>query len=548
MPTLTEVRREVVPAAAWLSPPTGPTGDPPSPDPVVGWVRVLRARVPAFEGLEPGDLAIVPEPVLSALDAGPAEPAAVVDELSRVGVCAALLTGEGEPGPAAGRLVEAARLRSWPVLRLVGADPAAVERSIVGYLVNRHAELDRQAAHVEASVERLALEGLGLDAVAGAVGGALGRAVAIEDERGVAIALHAPTTVPGAAAAAARYIAQPRQAALRVPVPGAGSLALLGPQAPSDLDRAVAERVAPLLALEMGRRSGAGRWSARAGGAEALPADGPPWVAIVARQAGPPGAGLEETGRAGAGRRASAQAPAVAGRREGTRLPADRLGSPGGPGRSGGTGLTDTGREERERVRERLSRLAPPRRLELRGDVTSVDLRLLAALDADDPRGIAIATRIAETIGRDVGVSRPFSTAEERSAAEAEARATLEAAEAVPAGDVGPRVVLADRVPAYRVLGELHNLPNGARLARALLAPLLVGSPSARRRRLATLRAVLEHPGAAAAAEALGVHRNTLLYRAGRIEERTGWRLDDPELRLALSVAVRLVQSDQLDD
>jgi DNA-binding PucR family transcriptional regulator len=245
--------------------------------------------------------------------------------------------------------------------------------------------------------------------------------------------------------------------------------------------------------------------------------------------------------------------------------------------------------EERARRRDRLLRLAPARRLLLRGDVTSVDYRMVVALGRDDPRGLAIAARIAATIGRDVAVSRPFSRPEDRSAAEAEARSTLEAAEAIPTaqgiseapasppvdafaepsgaversarrariraalGDAagsgslrpGPRVLQAERLPAYRLLGELHNLPNGARLAGALLAPLLVGSVKSRRRHVATLRAVLEHPGTAGAAAALGIHRNTLLYRIARIEALTGWRLDDPELRLALAVAVRLVQNAQ---
>jgi len=38
----------------------------------------------------------------------------------------------------------------------------------------------------------------------------------------------------------------------------------------------------------------------------------------------------------------------------------------------------------------------------------------------------------------------------------------------------------------------LHNLPDGARLARELLEPILAGRPDVRRERLATLRAVLE--------------------------------------------------------
>ncbi|HVL54576.1 MAG TPA: helix-turn-helix domain-containing protein, partial [Vitreimonas sp.] len=85
-----------------------------------------------------------------------------------------------------------------------------------------------------------------------------------------------------------------------------------------------------------------------------------------------------------------------------------------------------------------------------------------------------------------------------------------------------------------------------ARLARALLEPLLGGRRDVAQEHLATLRAVLDHPGIAEAAVALGVHRNTVAYRLRRIEALTGWRLSDPELRLALGVAVRLVQTDQL--
>ena len=45
------------------------------------------------------------------------------------------------------------------------------------------------------------------------------------------------------------------------------------------------------------------------------------------------------------------------------------------------------------------------------------------------------------------------------------------------------------------------------------------------------------------AADTLGVHRNTVAYRVRRIERLTGWRLSDPELRLPLAIALRLVQT-----
>jgi PucR family transcriptional regulator, purine catabolism regulatory protein len=91
----------------------------------------------------------------------------------------------------------------------------------------------------------------------------------------------------------------------------------------------------------------------------------------------------------------------------------------------------------------------------------------------------------------------------------------------------------------------LGNLPDTRLQALALLAPLLGGRPPVVRERLATLRAILDHPGAGEAAAALGVHRNTLAYRIRNLEARTGWSLADPELRFALSIAVRVVQSAQ---
>ena len=61
------------------------------------------------------------------------------------------------------------------------------------------AELDRQAALLEARLERLALEGGGPAALVAAVATFLGRAVALEGRRGDALAVHAPADVRGCA-------------------------------------------------------------------------------------------------------------------------------------------------------------------------------------------------------------------------------------------------------------------------------------------------------------------------------------------------------------
>jgi purine catabolism regulator len=496
--TLVELRSAVLPGARWLA--AGPDVDPSTASSVdLAWVRLLRARVPAFDALERGDLAIVPRAALAVVAPDPETVGAVVRGCVEAGIGGLVLVGDGSSDDRA--IVGVAGPAGLPVLDAGSEDPAALERSAIGFLVNRRGELERQATILETRLERVALDGGGPEGLAAAIAGFLGRAVAIEGRRGATVAVHLPPDVADAAAAVAAYHDRKRTAA-RIPLPipgepasaasGTGALALLGERPPSELERVATGRVAGLLALELARDEAVGR-AIEGARRETLPDDGPPWVVLVARQA-------------------------AAG---GTRSMADAA--------------------DREALRRDLRGLAPARRLTLRGDALSVDLRMVAALDDADHAGLGIAGRIGAFLDRVVAVSRPFDEPTDRSAAEAEARQTLEAAETL---EDPPRVARADRLAAYRLLGNLHNVPDGARQARALLAPLLRGRPDVRREHLATLRAILDHPGIAEAANALGVHRNTVAYRLRRIEALTGWSLSDPDLRFPLALALRLVQDE----
>jgi purine catabolism regulator len=58
---------------------------------------------------------------------------------------------------------------------------------------------------------------------------------------------------------------------------------------------------------------------------------------------------------------------------------------------------------------------------------------------------------------------------------------------------------------------------------------------------LLTLRAYLAGNGSPTeAADRLHLHRNTVLYRLGRIEEIAGVDLRDPEVRLSLHLALKI--------
>jgi len=515
MPDLAELGKALLPGAH----PVGGTGGGP-----ITWVRVMKPRVPAFDSLDPGDLAIVPAAALAVVAPGRDELAAFVDACVAARLSGLLLvddatTGGGAPAAvpapsdddpdatAAGQRLDALEAAlgqtTLPALRVPRADPAALERSVIGFLVTRGAELDRQAAMLEARLERLALESGGPAGLVAAIATFLGRAVALEGRRGDALAVHAPADVADAGTAVARYHSRPRRAvALRVPLPAsggvAGSLALLGERPVGELERVSVARIAGLMALELARDEAVRRARDQARRAEALPPAGPPWIVLLARQRKP---AADDDG------------------------PAQR--------------------DRRDALRRELRLLAPSRRLALRGDVDSLEIRVVLAVDGDggegDPEGLGLAGRVAEFLDRTVAVSRPFTAALDRPTAEAEARATLESAETLASP---PRVARAARLPVYRLLGGLHKLPDGEHLATALLEPLLAGRPDVRREHLATLRALLEHGGVSEAAAALGVHRNTVAYRTRRIEQLTGWRLGDPDIRLPLAVALQLVQKD----
>jgi DNA-binding PucR family transcriptional regulator len=79
-----------------------------------------------------------------------------------------------------------------------------------------------------------------------------------------------------------------------------------------------------------------------------------------------------------------------------------------------------------------------------------------------------------------------------------------------------------------------------AQLAEHRLAPLAAETPASRARLTETLRAWLELQGdVAKVATTLHVHPQTVRYRVGRLRERLGDALDDPDARFELQLALR---------
>jgi hypothetical protein len=104
--------------------------------------------------------------------------------------------------------------------------------------------------------------------------------------------------------------------------------------------------------------------------------------------------------------------------------------------------------------------------------------------------------------------------------------------------DGGPLVVAEEHLPALLLHGGDGSL--AADLAAKTLAPLAELRPGARARLRETLRAWLDHPGQVTrVAGALHVHPQTVRYRVAQLRELFGERLDDPEARFELALALR---------
>jgi PucR family transcriptional regulator, purine catabolism regulatory protein len=91
----------------------------------------------------------------------------------------------------------------------------------------------------------------------------------------------------------------------------------------------------------------------------------------------------------------------------------------------------------------------------------------------------------------------------------------------------------------YRLLFQLEHSPELVAFQRETIGPLLDYEGSAEL--LHTLETYFEHNGnLSQTAEALFIHRNTLIYRMERIAAITNLDLDNPENRLAIQLALRI--------
>ena len=495
----------------------------------VVWCTALRARPPAFTPLRGGELLLIDPQVLAAVDSR-LTLGRLLESLAGQGIAGAAVLGR--VSPEARRVADT---RGLPVFALAGSVPLdQVEQQVLRYVVDRRAELHERAQDLHRQLSELALAGRGLPALLARLTELTGVPVILERDSGVdyvgagrlsestaaAIAAERPglddwlREVPLSAfdpPVALRPLAS-GQARLIAPILVQGSIAgylsLLGSDGElGELHRLAVGRAAHACAIELVRARAAR--DARDEVEEEL-------------------LDVLTTGRPGSHDAARERA-----KRKGFDVEAPYLVC--------AAGANDTAMATRIRTAwERLLATMRTSALVRERDGAALGLISLAGRRAPEPKALAEQLHRA---ARGV-VSSPVALGygAVRSGATAVAAAAREAEQALM---MGRRLFGADSVTAfadlglYRLLYALQPLPELRAFRDDALERL-----RARDRGgvlLQTLGAYLATNGSPTdAAARLRLHRNTVLYRLGRIEDLLGADLRDAEVRLGLHLALKI--------
>lgn len=527
LPTLREVWRLALPGGTQLA--AGEQGL----EQQVLWARRMGTRPPLFSALEAGELALL----------SLAEAQRVDERLSLIQIMAALAElqaiGAGVVAPISQEAIHAAEEQQVPLFALpAGCDLREVERAVIRLIVEREAQLDRRGRQIYRQLAQLSLAQRGLGAIAEALCELTGKGVFLQDVTGLVIV---QACLSGEAEAllghSPEWISELIEAdrALLIWPPNQ----TLDDRAPPTADR-------PLAETPLERCVAAVVVQGQLGG----------YLSIV----GPAGE-LDDLDRLAVERGALVCAVELAKQRA-VALAEDRL-----RGEFLDTLLTIP-RPDRiwleRRARELGYHLEGPQTVLLLGlDTASsrdhvVRLLRLAARQVDQlallglhPKEIivlcssATSTRgLAERACQEVegllaGVGGTGLGVEGARVSYRQAQEALALARQVPAW--GPILFFSD-LGALRLLCELRDSPELEAFCHEQLGTLLAYDQAHGTELLSTLRAFFAHHGnISRAAEALHLHRNSLIYRLERIAEIAGTDLEEAEHRFALQLALRLL-------
>jgi purine catabolism regulator len=493
----------------------------------VTWATTFRSRPPALDHLEGGELVLLSLAAVRIVDAS-LSLARIVTTLHERRVAALAVDGDIDDNA-----IETADRAGLPILALpAGADLHGLERSVIGLLVNKQAELQARTSQLQRQLTQVAMQGKGLGGIAAEFARQSGKSVAIFDARLQTLAeagpemplalaqekrlqLLARNPVPVGQEPAAEWIdaqgqAPPRWAAvIGVNNRGAGVITIAAAaEELTELDGLLVARAATVCAMEMVKDRAVVEAEAKLQG---------DFVRDVLRGS----YANEDTIRS---RAAHLEWDLEA--RHGVAA-LDMAASDGASAA----------------LRSAISRrgVRPFVAAWERGAAFIYPLPLETGPDAW--RGLVeqIRSEVASQTGLknvSAGVGRPHSGLKGLQ------RSYVEADQALRAGQrlfgSGQTAAFAD-LGAYRLLAQLQGTAELQAFQQETLGELIDYDEKSGSQLLPTLDAFFAANGnLSRTAELLFVHRNTLMYRLKRIEDLTGVSLDDPETRFDLQLALKM--------
>ncbi len=527
----------------------------------VNWATTLRGRPPAFEPRGGGELVLAPRASLDGL-----RHADVALTIPRIleGLATAGAVGLVVPAPAAREDVAVADRLGLPLVEVPAALALTeIDREVISLVLDRRSEMQARASALYRELAGLSVEGGGIDGILARAAALTGHGAVFEDERFNVRAMADPegsstilpgtgepvaatltsveergvvlswvrshpangTTPPATTVRAARWNLHRAVAPVYTGERLRGLVSLCaGADALVDFDLLAVSRLAAVCAVELSKEDAVLAAEQRVQGDlmdDILRAGSDPEQ--VARPA--MRAGLSPTGTFGVvvigidGEVPGATIAEVAASIQ--RLVRDR-GSPA---------LCRAGDSEVVVVCEVAAGTAGTGGVAHDAAELDRSLRVVARAIAD-----LAAARLAGT-PTGAGVSRPHSPLGALPEAIREAR---------EAWRIGRRVNGAGTLAAYadlrldRVLYALRDAPELRQFCDQSLGTLIEYDRRSGQNLVATLEAFFAcHGNLSQAAIRLQLHRNSLLYRIGRIEEVGAIDLEDPETRLALHVALK---------
>ncbi|HEU5314985.1 MAG TPA: helix-turn-helix domain-containing protein [Chloroflexota bacterium] len=515
----------------------------------VTWATSLRSRPPAYEPRGGGELVLAAQAALEGLRQVDAALTLerILEGLAQTGAAALAVSG-----PVTARARAAANEHAIPLIELPASTSLIdAERGVIGLVLDRHNELQSRASELYRRLAQLAVEGRGVEAIVVEAARATHRLVTFEDA-GFRLRCHA--AAPGESAALpddaglssveerarlselvrAQPINPTTPAAHRLPAARLGLERWTAPiytrerlrgfvsicgtaEALTEFDQLAASRAAAICALELAKEEAVLAAEQRAQRDV---------VDELLTSASTSGADREGLNRRAAQAGFSTTGPfgvcilAVGDEREPGPPPADA-------------------------VARFIARGAVPALLRLDGGELTLVCDLGGPPEDGDARLRAWCGALVEAAATDgsgalaltAGVSRAHAGLAALPAAANEAREALRIGRSVYGAG---RIVSYGDLGLYRVLHSLRDTPELRSFYEQTLGALVEYDRRTGQDYVETIETYFAcHGNLSQTAQRLHHHRNSLLYRIGRIQEITGLDLEDPEARLSLQVALK---------